>query len=122
MLKGNLYDITSLQVEEGKAVALIHLRGDCAIFVGHFPGRPITPGVCLVQTAKELAETLEGHALHLSEAKDIKFASLVTPGGTPDIRYEMVQGEKNAGSRKWQVSVFSEESLCCKMSLVLGDQ
>lgn len=122
MLKGNLYDITYLRPEDGKAVAGIHLRGDCAIFEGHFPGMPVTPGVCLVQTAKELAEQIEGHRLHLSEAKDIKFVSPVTPGRTPDIRYELVQGEKNAGSRKWQVSVFSSDSLCCKMSLILGDQ
>ena len=117
MLKGNLYDIKSMETVGGKTVADVILRPGCEIYKAHFPGRHITPGVCLVKTAQELVEELESRTLHICEAKDIKFISLGTPDGTPEIRYELTQGEKNADCEKWSVCVFASGSLCCKMSV-----
>ena len=36
----------------------IKLIPSCVIYQAHFPGEPITPGVCIVQMAKELIEEL----------------------------------------------------------------
>lgn len=118
MLKGNLYDIVSIETAGGKTVAAVRLHPECEIYAGHFPGRPITPGVCLVTIAKEIVEELKSAHLHICEAKDIKFLSLVTPDLTPEIRYELSEGEKNADCEKWSVCVFASDNLCCKMSVI----
>lgn len=49
------------------------------IYQAHFPGHPITPGVCLQQLVGELCERHCGFALQLSEVKNIKFLATHTP-------------------------------------------
>ena len=41
---------------EGKYICRITLNPAHPIFAGHFPGNPITPGVCMLQIIKELTE------------------------------------------------------------------
>ncbi|MDR3046930.1 MAG: hydroxymyristoyl-ACP dehydratase [Bacteroidales bacterium] len=47
------------------------------IFKAHFPGHPITPGVCLVQIAKELMEMHLDKKLVLRKVNNIKFLSVI---------------------------------------------
>ncbi|MBR3096653.1 MAG: hydroxymyristoyl-ACP dehydratase, partial [Bacteroidales bacterium] len=49
MLRGILYDIVTV---DGSGVTL-RLLPESPVYKGHFPGYPITPGVCLVEMALE---------------------------------------------------------------------
>ena len=107
MLEGVLYEVVSR--EEGSAV--VRLLPDSPVYVAHFPGYPITPGVTIVQMALELMERT------LSGAKDIKFVEpvLPSPSGTL-LRFTWTFPEPD----KADVNVFLEdEILCSKMSLWL---
>jgi len=49
------------------------------IFKGHFPGQPVAPGACMLQTVKEIvAEALDA-PIRLAKADNIKFLNMVTP-------------------------------------------
>ena len=112
MLRGILYETVS--IDTGGAV--VRLLPDSPIYQGHFPGWPITPGVCLVQIALELMEEMAGQAGHdLVAAKSIKFTSPIIPTEGTVLRFNM-GGE---GCER-TVEILSGEKLCAKMSLTLA--
>jgi 3-hydroxyacyl-[acyl-carrier-protein] dehydratase len=47
--------------------------------VGHFPGRPITPGVTQLQIVHELMENHFGKTIRLIAVDDCKFLKIVNP-------------------------------------------
>ena len=49
-------------------------------FQGHFPGRPILPGVCLIQAMLSLYEAYHSIPIRLVELKTAKFIAPVLPG------------------------------------------
>ena len=51
-------------------------------FAGHFPGRPIVPGVVLLDQAMLFAEPLSGQADCHWQISNAKFLSPVSPGET----------------------------------------
>lgn len=118
MLENFLYKVGSRENAEGSVSAEIRLLPECPIYSGHFPGMPITPGVCLVQIAQELVESAEGRQLYISESKDIKFLSIVSPIERPLVSYALALQEKDADREKWSVQVTAGDTLCAKMSLV----
>lgn len=102
MLEGNLYTILS----RSEAQARVRFLSGSPVYAAHFPGFPITPGVCLVQVALELMGcTLKG-------ARDIKFVMPVLPDA--EIRFTWTMEEGRA-----DVQLFLEPAgeLCAKMTL-----
>ena len=59
---------------------------------GHFPGRPIVPGVMVLERAIEAIEAAHGPlgALRLPQ---IKFVQPLLPGETADVAIEMLEGD-----------------------------
>ena len=106
MLRGILYEI----VQADDLGATVRLLPESAVYAGHFPGYPITPGVCLVQIALELIGQ-DG----LVAAKNIKFTSPVFPGEGAVLRFN-ISGEGEDRS----VEVYDGEVLSAKMSLTLA--
>lgn len=54
LLRNNLYTVTQKEVDGLKGHFELALNPSCFIYQAHFPGEPITPGVCIVQMGKEL--------------------------------------------------------------------
>lgn len=80
VLKDNLYIITSEDIDNG--LFNIRLKEDCFIYAAHFPNFPITPGVCVIQIVKELAEILFNQTLTLKSIKNAKFLKVMQPNDT----------------------------------------
>lgn len=53
------------------------------IYKAHFPQRPITPGVCILQIGRELLSQALGKKLELVSARNVKFLSVLSPDGNP---------------------------------------
>ncbi|MCM1040963.1 MAG: hypothetical protein NC396_00860 [Bacteroides sp.] len=68
---------------ERKFRVCVRLNGNHAIYAAHFPEKPITPGVCLIQICKEIMEREAGHPLFVSLVKNVKFLQIVEPDKTP---------------------------------------
>lgn len=77
------------QAESGSFTAHISLNKDHDIFKGHFPGNPVTPGVCMMQIVKELSEELTGLHLFLKSASNVKFMAIINPFETPDLTLQL---------------------------------
>ena len=120
MLQGILYETFAVDT----AGATVRLLPESPVYRGHFPGYPITPGVCLVEIALELMgemadqvghdERKVGHdeRVKLVGAKNIKFTSPIIPSEGTELRFNL-GGE---GSER-TVEILSGETLCAKMSL-----
>ena len=111
MLQGVLYETVSSDA----AGATIRLLPESPVYRGHFPGYPITPGVCLVEIALELFSEREGRPVRLSGAKNIKFTNPVLPTETTELRFNLA-GEGDGRT----VEILSGETLCAKMSFTVA--
>ena len=113
MLQGILYETMAVDA----AGATVRLLPESPVYQGHFPGYPITPGVCLVEIALELIAEMADQVGHdervrLVGAKNIKFTSPIIPAEGTELRFNL-GGE---GSER-TVEILSGETLCAKMSL-----
>ena len=110
MLRGILYETVSVDADG----ATVRLLPGSPVYEGHFPGYPITPGVCLVEIALELMGERAGRKVRLVAAKNIKFTSPVLPSEGVELRFDF-SGE---GSDR-AAEVFAGDTLCAKMSLTV---
>lgn len=85
MLIKDYYTIegTSTQEEGGAHIFHIRLNPECTVYQGHFPGEPVSPGVCNIQMIKELAELVIGRPLFMSNLNLCRLTTLVTPQAHP---------------------------------------
>jgi 3-hydroxyacyl-[acyl-carrier-protein] dehydratase len=68
--------------------ALLSIAPDHPAFRGHFPGRPIVPGVVLLDYALDAIGNLAGSDLSACQISAVKFLSPVLPGEPVRVRFE----------------------------------
>ncbi|MCP4311161.1 MAG: hypothetical protein GY790_07870 [Bacteroidetes bacterium] len=81
----DLYTYRVNNREEELIDATISINENHLVYGGHFPGFPITPGVCQVQMIREILEQETGIPLVMTGAKQIKFTAVHEPGKEPEI-------------------------------------
>lgn len=85
MLIADLYKIKEDSVSDGVQTTSITLNPGNKVFKGHFPGNPITPGVCTLQIIKELTENRTECSLFMKKASNVKFMAVINPEKTPNL-------------------------------------
>ena len=126
-LKNNLYKIIRKEEVDRVVNYTIELSPSCVIYAAHFPGEPITPGVCIVQMGKELVEEQLSEQcstpckLMITKVKNVKFLSVISPDETLHLTYQVTKLVMSEGgaSVETQLIVLAEEKLMAKISLVL---
>lgn len=106
MLTEHFYILNTLNaIGDDKHLANITLVKTHVIFQAHFPGNPVTPGVCMMQVIKELLERITGKGLTLIKSGDIKFTALIDPFENDNLDIELDLQRLDDGIRlKAQVS------------------
>ena len=118
ILRDNLYTIVSQEQNEASAVFQVRLHPEWPIYKAHFPGHPITPGVCIVQMVQELLQELVHRDLCLIEAKNVKYVAIVSPEEITELTVTFSKIEEQPEGRlKVQAQVASGETLCTKLSV-----
>ncbi|AZA52420.1 3-hydroxyacyl-ACP dehydratase [Chryseobacterium sp. G0201] len=102
--------------ENGRFIANISLNKDHDIFNGHFPGNPVTPGVCMMQIVKELTEEFTGAQLFLKSASNVKFMAIINPFETPDLTLQLDITENEDEVKVKNTTSFGE-TIALKMSV-----
>jgi 3-hydroxyacyl-[acyl-carrier-protein] dehydratase len=62
-----------------------------AIFNGHFPGNPVTPGVVQIEMIKELLSLHYQRPIQLKSMSNCKFLSILNPEENKDIQVKIKQ-------------------------------
>ncbi len=120
----NLYTIDSKDEVDASIRYNIHLDASHFIFQAHFPDEPITPGVCIIQIAKELLEEHLGKGLEIQKVKNVKFLNVISPLATPNVTYvfEKIIPDDSEETYKVMTQVLSDEISLAKLSFTCIQQ
>jgi 3-hydroxyacyl-[acyl-carrier-protein] dehydratase len=89
ILKDTLYSINSIQVDGETIQFAISIDPKHAIFDGHFPGNPVTPGVVQMEIIKELLSTHFQRTLKLKTMNTCKFLAILNPQVSPEVQIKI---------------------------------
>jgi 3-hydroxyacyl-[acyl-carrier-protein] dehydratase len=87
MLENSFYTVEKTESFEDTCRFRVVLNPSHEIYKAHFPGNPVTPGVCLLQIALELLNARFERSLRLIEAKSIKYLKVINPLENPKIEF-----------------------------------
>ena len=85
LLREHYYKIDGWSTDGGEATFRVALLPDCDVYRGHFPGKPVCPGVCNVQMLKECAEVLTGRRLAIATIRQCRFTAVASPERCPKL-------------------------------------
>ncbi|TQO37872.1 3-hydroxyacyl-[acyl-carrier-protein] dehydratase [Arenibacter algicola] len=108
MLIEGLYTTETFDKNEEGISAQIKLNPKHEIFKGHFPGKPIMPGVCMIQIIKELTERSLGQDLFLSVASNVKFMAIINPETDPILIIDINLSEMDGLFKVKSTTIFGE--------------
>ena len=121
-LLNSLYRIRSKELSDSFVRYDIQLDACHFIYQAHFPGDPITPGVCIVQIAEELLEDHIGRKLSIRKIKNVKFLNVISPLVTPCISYVFEKTQSSPTIIPVTAQVFSGETPLAKLSFICSAQ
>ena len=94
------------EVSESRIVARKFVDPKSDVFRGHYPGKPVFPGVLLVEAAMQAGGVLlarlpagripEGHVPVVARINNVRFRRIVRPGDTLEIVVELQGNVGNA--------------------------
>lgn len=113
----DFYQVKNIEKQsENNHSAFITLNPAHEIFKGHFPGNPVTPGVCMMQIVKDLTEEITGKKLMVQSASNVKFMAIINPEETPELLLELDVTEDGDTVKVKNTTLFGE-TIALKMSV-----
>jgi 3-hydroxyacyl-[acyl-carrier-protein] dehydratase len=120
---------TLLSIEPGvRASAQWTLKGDEWFFPGHFPGRPTTPGVLLVESIAQCGavvvladERYAGRLPLFGGVERARFRRQIVPGDTVFVECEMTKLSSRGGKGFGRASVDGDLAAATELFFVLAD-
>ncbi|QRR00928.1 3-hydroxyacyl-ACP dehydratase [Dyadobacter sandarakinus] len=89
MFLNDLYAIIGLRSTPEKITSRIRLDAGHPVYLGHFPGAPVTPGVVQLAIVKEILEHCLAREVRLSNLRTCKFLEVLDPGRYPEITFDI---------------------------------
>lgn len=115
MVLSDLFKIVSLETSDNGCTAVLSPCRESEVYKGHFPDKPITPGVLMIKGAVELMERVSGKHLTLHEVKNIKYLSLMTPDDVEGCTLEAKMDADGILSATYK----KDDAIFAKMKLLL---
>ena len=110
-----------------KATAIRNVTAHEEIFMGHFPGNPVMPGVLIIEA---LAQTGAVALLSLPEfkkktayfggIKNAKFRKVVRPGDTMKLEVVLEKIRNNIGTGKALATVDDQKACSAELTFFIG--
>ena len=114
-LINDFFEVVSTKQCEDSYQCQVKFNSEHRIYKAHFPGNPVTPGVCLMQMVEEMLEEKYGKQLQLSVVKTIRFKKIIGPNDTPV--YTFTKEIQNQDVLSVDITVSDEADEAVKMSL-----
>ena len=96
----------------------LRLNAGHPIYKAHFPGNPITPGVCIVQLIGELASERVGRSLRLGKIVNLKFVAPISPVDDADVEVVFTAVDDTTTACKVMGTIEGKDGLKTKFSIV----
>lgn len=121
ILRDSLYSIIRKECTEKGAKYFLSLNNTHFIYKAHFPGQPITPGVCVIQICLEIASDYLNRSLELDRVNNVKFLSVISPHEVHgNVICELTKViEEEPDRLKVQMLIYDDQVTYAKISLTL---
>lgn len=115
MLIKDFYTILKTTIIDQNLIhVIIKLNKSHEVFNGHFPRNPITPGVCMLQTIKEITQDYVGNSLCLQTISNMKFTALINPNINAELILELSINEENDAVKIKNSTKFTDGTIALK--------
>ena len=118
LFKDNFYTVSSSTVHEATVTFSIELNKNHAIFKGHFPGNPVTPGVAQMEIVKELMKTHTNKELNLVSMANCKFLAILNPDTDANVDVILKVTTQEDDTLRVAAVIKNEATLFLKMSAI----
>jgi 3-hydroxyacyl-[acyl-carrier-protein] dehydratase len=116
-----------IELDTFKASGIKHVTPDEFYFKGHFPGKPVVPGVILVESLAQVGAVIilshdkyKGKIAYFTGIKNAKFRKSVLPGDTVYLHCEVTRIKGAFGFGKAEAYV-NDELVCeAEVSFAVG--
>ncbi len=115
-LINDFFEISTIESQSDEIRCKVKLNAEHFIYKAHFPGNPVTPGVCLVQMATEILSQEYHQDLVLDVLKNIKFKKIVRPEDEPVFVFTHITADEQQLCAS--ISIENNEELFAKLSVV----
>ena len=117
-LINDFFEIIAKESNDNELRCQVKINPDHYIYQAHFPGNPVTPGVCLIQMAEEILRQEYDKDYQLFLLKSIKFKKIVEPADKPVFVFNnMTEDEEGHLCVNVGIGVDDDPTMYVKMSL-----
>lgn len=117
MLLNKFFEIIHTDAGSTVLTVSIRLNPDHEIYKAHFPGQPITPGVCQVQIVTEILSRHLDADVALTDIKSVKYMSVISPDETVELTVKFQKLTLDGDHCKVMVVFVKDERIFSKMSM-----
>ena len=117
-----------LELKDMSAVGIKNISGSEPFFQGHFPDKPVMPGVLMVEALAQVGGVLmlsksenKGKLAYLASINDARFRKMVVPGDQLRLEIEVVKMKSKIGLVRGRATVKGEEVCSAEIMFSLGD-
>ena len=122
MLLQDFFRIIDIDITDNEAFIKLELNSEHPIFQGHFPGYPITPGVCVTQMAVDLFSHIFQQEYKIHQAKSIKFINIIKPNETSICDYKLSWEKLDSQEYRLKTLVTHGDTIYAKMDFTLRNK
>jgi len=119
MLINDFFTIKEVTGNEKEWLYRLSLNAGHPVYEAHFQGNPITPGACIIQIVKELAQDHYSTSFFIRSVKNVKFLCVINPLEHPEIDVHLTFRTDEAGMVAVSGFIDRDKAVFCKINLVL---
>lgn len=119
MLKDNFFTIEERTETDKGWEYRIALNASHPIYQAHFPKNPVTPGVCIIQIIKEIAEDYCSTSFFIRSLKNVKFLQVLNPFDTREAIIKLTCQANETGNYSVSAVISKDQLVFSKLTLHL---
>lgn len=97
LLLNKYFTLDAKTVSGHGANCKVSLKKDCDVYRGHFPGNPVSPGVCNIEMIKECFNIINGCNLRIKSIDRCRLTAVASPTESPAMNVELEWSEAENG-------------------------
>ncbi len=117
-----------LEMTDTRVVAIKNITATESFFQGHFPQKPVMPGVLMIEALAQAGGVMmlsrgenQGKLAYLVAVNEARFRRIVIPGDQLRLEVEVVKMKSKIGLVKGVALVDGEEACSAEIMFTLGD-